>query len=250
MDWLAVLGLLAVGLLAGALSALFGIGGGFVMVPMLHYVGGVEWHVATALSLAAIAVQSPSGVWQHARRGAVDWRLAVPMCVGGVVGVGCGVVLEPHIAVPWLKLLFALLMLLAAWRMAVHAEAIAGASLGRLGLPSLLALGALSGTLGKLLGIGGGLLTVPVLAMAGVPVHVAVGSSLAPVFSNAAVASGEALASGLSWLPALPLALGALAGVPLGAKAAHALDERGLRRVFAVGLVVGALYVGVTSGVV
>lgn len=250
MDWLAVLGLLAVGLLAGAVSALFGVGGGFVMVPMLHYVGGVEWHLATALSLVAIAVQSPSGVWQHARRGAVDWRLAVPMSIGGIAGVACGVLLEPHIGVPWLKLLFAVLMLLAAWRMAVQAKAIEGAAPGRLGLPSLLALGLLSGTIGKLLGIGGGLLTVPVLALAGIPVHVAVGSSLAPVFTNAALASGEALASGLAWQPAVPLALGALVGVPAGAKAAHALDEQGLRRVFAIGLVVGALYVGFTSGVI
>lgn len=249
MDWLAVLALLAVGLLAGALSALFGIGGGFVMVPLLHYAGGVEWHHATALSLVAIAVQSPTGVLQHARRGAVDWRLAVPMCLGGAVGVACGVVLEPRIDVPWLKLLFALLMLFAAWRITARRPGVEGALPGRLGLPSLLALGALSGTLGKLLGIGGGLLTVPVLAMTGTPIHAAVGSSLAPVFTNAALASGEALAGGLDAWAAVPLALGALAGVPAGAAAAHRLDERGLRKVFAGGLVVAALYIGGTSGV-
>lgn len=241
MDWAAAAGLLALGLLAGALSALFGIGGGFLMVPVLHYLGGLDWHVATALSLAAIAVQSPSGVWQHARRGAVDWRLAAPMAVGGAAGVAAGILIEPHAPVAGLKALFATLMLLAAWRMVALRRA-QGAAPARLGDPSLLALGVLSGTVGKLLGIGGGLVTVPALTLAGVAVHVAVGSSLVPVFTNAALASGEALATGLDWLPAVPLALGALAGVPAGARMAHALPERGLRRVFAGGLVAASLY--------
>lgn len=248
MDLWAVAGLLAIGLLAGILSALFGIGGGFVMVPLLHYVGHVEWHLATALSLVAIAVQSPSGVWQHARRGAVNWRLAVPMCVGGVAGVWLGIWAEPHVPVPWLKVLFAVLMLLAAWRMT--AELPPAGSPHRLGIPALVLLGVASGLVGKLLGIGGGLVTVPVLALSGVAVHLAVGSSLVPVFTNAAMASAQALATGLDWLPAVPMALGALAGVPLGATIAHALHEQGLRRVFAAGLVAGALYIGLTSHVV
>ena len=247
-DGAALLGLALAGLLVGVLSALFGIGGGLVMVPLLHYVGGYPFGTATALSLMVIAVQSPTGVWQHARRGAVDWRLAWPLVVAGSLGVAGGILLEPHTPVPWLKLLLALLMVLAAWRLVAHLPA---AQPGfHPGLPFLLALGVVSGVASKLLGIGGGLLTVPVLAMAGVPVHVAVGTSLVPVFTNAAFATAEALTGDLAWWPAVPLAAGALCGVPLGAKLAHALDARGLSRVFAGGLVVAALYVAVTSGVV
>lgn len=251
VDWVAVAGLALTGVLVGVLSALFGIGGGILMVPVLHYIGGLPFATATALSLAAIAVQSPTGVWQHARRGAVDWRLAWPLVAGGAGGVALGILLQPHTPVPWLKVLLALLMGLAAWRLVARAPAPSQDPVrAGPGIAFALALGLLAGVVSKLLGIGGGLLTVPVLAMAGVPVHVAVGSSLVPVFSNAAFATAAALAGGLDWWPAVPLAVGALCGVPLGARAAHALDARGLSRVFAGGLVLAALYVGLTSGIV
>ena len=247
MDWAAILGLLAAGALAGVLSALFGIGGGLVLVPVLHYLLGFGWVEATQLSLVAIMVQSPTGVWQHARRGAVDWRVAIPLCLAGLLGVVIGGALQPLLAVPWLKVLFAALMALAALRLALPRPPLAPGA-RPLGPAGLYALGLAAGLVAKLLGIGGGLVTVPVLTLTGLPIHLAVGSSLVPVFTNAAVASGQALAQGLDWLPAVPLAAGALAGVPVGARLAHSLKEQGLRRVFAAGLVLAALYIGLTSG--
>ncbi|MFA5945203.1 MAG: sulfite exporter TauE/SafE family protein [Candidatus Thermoplasmatota archaeon] len=249
MDWPDLLGLLAAGGLAGVLSALFGIGGGIVLVPILHYALGFAWVEATQLSLVAIMVQSPSGVWQHARRGAVDWRIAIPLAIAGLLGVFIGDLLQPLIEVPWLKVLFAILMGLAALRLAVPQPPVAVDARG-LGLMGLAALGLFAGIIAKLLGIGGGLVTVPLLTLSGIPVHLAVGSSLVPVFTNAAIASGQALAHGLDWLPAVPLALGALAGVPFGARLAHSLNEQGLRRVFAGGLALAALAIGFTSGVI
>jgi uncharacterized membrane protein YfcA len=192
-------------------------------------------------------VQSPTGVWQHARRGAVAWKVALPLALAGLLGVVIGDVLQPLVAVPWLKVLFAALMALGALRLAVPQPPVSPDA-RPLGLVGLYLLGLFAGIVAKLLGIGGGLVTVPVLALTGLPVHLAVGSSLVPVFTNAAVASGQALAHGLDWLPAVPLAVGALAGVPLGAHLAHSLKEQGLRRVFAGGLVVAALYIGLTSG--
>jgi uncharacterized membrane protein YfcA len=247
VDWPAILGLLAAGGVAGVLSSLFGIGGGIVLVPVLHYLLGFAWVEATQLSLVAVMVQSPTGVWQHARRGSVDWRVAAPLCIAGLLGVFIGDALQPHIAVAWLKVLFAVLMALAAVRLALPRPPVA-ADADRLGSVGLYLVGLFAGIIAKLLGIGGGLVTVPMLALTGLPVHLAVGSSLVPVFTNAAVASAQALAKGLDWLPAVPLALAGLAGVPLGARLAHSLKEQGLRRVFAVGLVLAALYIGLTSG--
>jgi uncharacterized membrane protein YfcA len=226
-----------------------GIGGGIVLVPVLHYLLGFEWVEATQLSLVAIMVQSPTGVWQHARRGAVDWKVAIPLCVAGLLGVFIGDALQPLIEVRWLKVLFALLMALAALRLALPQPPAEPGAMRRLGMPGLYLLGLFAGIVAKLLGIGGGLVTVPILTITGLPVHLAVGSSLVPVFTNAAIASGQAVAQGLDWWPAVPLAIGALAGVPFGASLAHALKEQGLRRVFAVGLVLAALYIGLTSGV-
>jgi uncharacterized protein len=248
VDWLAILGLLAVGGLAGALSALLGIGGGIVMVPVLHYGFGFAWAEATQLSLVAIMIQSPLGLWQHARRLAVDWRIGTALALSGFLGVLVGDVLQPLIAVAWLKVLFAGLMLLAAFRLFARRPLEAPAA-RPLGLPGLYVLGVFAGIVSKLLGIGGGLVTVPVLTLNGLTAHLAIGSSLVPVFTNAAIASGQAFAQGLSALPAIPLALGALGGVPFGARLAHSMKDQGLRRVFAAGLVAAALFVGLTSGV-
>ena len=237
--------LAAIGLGAGVLSTLFGIGGGIAMVPVLHYGLGVEWPHATAISLAAIAVMSPSGVLAHARRGAVDWRLAIPLAVGGILGVLAGDWLQPRTPVPWLKLLFAGLMVLAAVRL-VHPGTDARWHTRQPILLGLVGVGA--GIVSKLLGVGGGILTVPVLTLTGTPIHVAVGSSLVPVFTNAAQASATHLAQGVALWWALPLAAGGLAGIPLGARIAHSLADLGLRQVFAAALVLAAVLVAATSG--
>lgn len=245
VDALTLAALLLTGALAGFLSALFGIGGGIVMVPVMHYVLGIAWHEATAYSLMAIALMTPLAVLQHARRGAVSWRLGGWMALGGAVGVFVGEALEPHVPVPILKLLFAALLLLAAWRMRAGPVA---ARFYTQHVALLVATGLVCGISAKLLGIGGGLISVPVLTLFGTSIHTAVASSLVPVFTNGALASASKLAEGAGlWLGAV-LAAGGLAGIPLGARAAHSLEAGRLKRVFAIALVLAALYIGATSG--
>lgn len=237
--------LAAIGLGAGVLSTLFGIGGGIAIVPALHYGLGVEWAHATALSLAAITVMSPTGVLAHARRGAVDWRLAVPLAVGGIGGVVVGEWLQPRTPVPWLKLLFAALLVLAAVRL-VRPQAHARWHTRNAAI--LVLVGVAAGIVSKLLGVGGGIVTVPVLTLTGTAIHVAVGSSLVPVFTNAAQASAAHLANGVDFWPGLAIAAGGLVGIPFGARIAHGLADLNLRKVFAVGLVLAAILVAATSG--
>ncbi len=245
MDAATIALLAAIGLGAGVLSTLFGIGGGIVIVPALHYGLRMEWAHATAVSLAAIAVMSPTGVFAHARRGAVDWRLAVPLAVGGIGGVVLGGWLQPRTPVAWLKLLFAALLLLAAVRL-VRPQTHARWHTRHWAI--LLLVGAAAGVVSKLLGVGGGIVTVPVLTLTGTAIHVAVGSSLVPVFTNAAQASAVHLANGVDLRPGLAIAAGGLVGVPFGARIAHGLADLGLRKVFAVGLVLAAVLVAATSG--
>ncbi len=237
--------LLVLGLAAGVISALFGVGGGLIVVPALHYLFGVDFRVATVLSLAAICLQSPFGVYQHAQRGAVSWRLGGWMAVGGAVGVAAGLWLQQRLSVAGLKLTMAVLMLFGAWRMVSappqpRVEARSGAAVA--------AIGVVAGTASRLLGIGGGLLTVPLLALDGVPMHTAVGSSLVPVFTNSLLAAAVATAGGADVRPALWIGAGALAGSPLGVRLAHRLPAKQLKRAFAAGLTLAALYIGATSG--
>lgn len=208
------------------------------MVPVLHYLLGHPWDQAVALSLFVIMTQSPLGLWRHRVRAAVDLRMGLVLAAGGLVGVYVGILLAPRLGVPFLKAVFALLMVFAAYRMVARVPVRPDGQ--RVGAPVLALLGFGAGVVSRLLGIGGGILTVPVLALLGVPAHLAVGTSLLPVFTNAAWATAWNLATGLAWLPAVPLAAGALVGAPLGVRAAHALPERGLRRVIAAGLVVVA----------
>ena len=236
--------LLAAGLAAGLASGLMGVGGGIVLTPVLHYGLRMAWTEAVATSLLVIALQSPLGVWRHARRGAVDWPTGAALAVGGLAGVALGDVLLPHLPLAFLRVLFAAAMAVAAYRLVSRPPA---PRTHRHPPWLLVALGAGAGVLARLLGIGGGILTVPVLGLMGVPVHTAVGSSLVPVFSNAAVASGANLARGLGWATALVLALGALPGTLLGVRAAHALPERGLRRVVAGTLAVAAVLVAASA---
>ncbi len=242
---LGVLGLLLIGLAAGVISSLFGVGGGILIVPALHYLLGVEFRLATVISLTAIALQAPVGVFQHAKRGAVSWRLGLGLALGGAAGVLLGVWLQPRTPVMGLKLLLAALMILAAWRM------VAAAPRPRTDHPAhalVVGLGGLAGTASRLLGIGGGLVTVPVLALLGTPMHHAVGSSLVPVFTNSALAAAIALAVGFDPVPAIWVGLGAVPGAILGVQLAHQLKDGGLRLLFAAALAVAAVAITATSG--
>lgn len=237
-------GLVALGAAAGFLSTLFGIGGGVLIVPVLVYVAGLDFPTATAVSLMAMLAHPPLGVYQHARRGAVNWRLALLLAVGGAVGVAAGIILAPHVPIPWLKLLFAVVMLAAAWRLVARPAATAPAAATA---STLLALGVVAGLVSRLLGVGGGLVTVPVLVLLGNAVHTAVGSSLVAVFTNAALASAVSLQAGADWHPAAPIAFGAVCAATFGTRAAHRLDAKPLSRLFAAALTVAAIYIGVTS---
>jgi uncharacterized membrane protein YfcA len=244
LDLGTLLGLLATGAAAGFLSTTFGIGGGILMVPVLHYGFGVSFPEATALSLLAMCLPASLGVYQHARRGAVDWRIGGTLAGAGLAGVALGIWLQPRVPTTGLKLLFAVVLVTAAWRLALPVPV----REGRAGPVLLGLLGAGAGVASKLLGIGGGLVTVPVLTLSGVPVHTAVGSSLVPVFTNAAVAGTAAVAAGLDGRLAVPLALASAVAGPLGTRLAHGMAPLGLRRAFAGLLVFTAAYVAATSG--
>jgi uncharacterized protein len=241
--WAALLG---TGLIAGYASTLLGIGGGLVVVPLLHYLLGLDFAAATAVSLVAMAIQTPVGLWTHHRRGAVDWRMGGWLAAGGLVGVAVGEWLQPQMDVAALKLLFAAVLVAAAWRLWVRLRE---AEVRPIGWPPLLLLGLAAGVLSRLLGIGGGLVTVPVLVLLGTAVHRAVGTSLLPVLTNAAVATAWILAAGLAdWRLAMPVAAGALLTSWLGTRTAHAMQAPALRRTFAMVLAAAAAYIAATSG--
>ena len=108
------------GLLAGVLSALFGVGGGLIFVPTLIFLGK-DAHVAVATSLAAMVPVIAMGAWRQTRYGAVQWRDAVVIGVASVPTAKLGEVVANSLSNMALQRAFAVLLFLVAVQMAYRA---------------------------------------------------------------------------------------------------------------------------------
>ena len=237
---LAALSLVA-GFAAGVVSGLFGVGGGIVMVPVLHYALGLPFALSTQVSLLVIAVNTPLGLLrQHRGHGTVRWQHGALLALGGVAGVLLAAALRPYLSIATLKIFFALAALFAAYRM-VRPVAVRPHEASALWLVPA---GVVAGAAAHWLGIGGGLLMVPALVFLGTSIHQAVATSLVAVWTNAAFSTLLDL-PGLvhHLLDALPLVLGAVFGIVLGVHLANRSPAPGLKRGFAVFLGLMALYV-------
>lgn len=248
-----ILELLALGLVAGFLAGLLGIGGGMLMVPILTMVfdhegvpAGASVKMAIATSMATIMFTSLSSVRAHHRKGAVRWTVVAGMApgilVGGLVG-GAGVF--ALIKGQALALSFVAFVGWSATQMLRKRKQSAHRQMpGALGQS---AVGSGIGLVSGLVGAGGGFLSVPFMTWCNVPIHQAIATSAALGFPIALANTLGYVVGGLHMPPVLPGAFGflylpALAVIacasvtmaPLGARAAHALDVAQLKRIFAV----------------
>jgi uncharacterized membrane protein YfcA len=101
---------LVLGLLAGVVAGLFGVGGGILFVPTLVLLGLGQLD-AEATSLAAILPAVVAGTWRQHRYGNVRWRSALLLALGSLAGVGAGVAVAESLPEDTLRVLFALLLL-------------------------------------------------------------------------------------------------------------------------------------------
>jgi uncharacterized membrane protein YfcA len=104
------------GLVAGLLGGLLGVGGGIVIVPLLVF-AGVDLKIAIGTSLATIIPTAVMATWTHHRLGHVDWRLAGLMAAGAVCGALVGASLTSVVPATALKRVFAVFLLATAVRM-------------------------------------------------------------------------------------------------------------------------------------
>lgn len=247
------------GVAAGLVAGLFGVGGGTVMVPALFYafsvlgVGGEHiLHVAVGTSLAVIVVVSVRSLGAHRRHGAVDETVLRTWTPWVAAGALVGAVIAGFASMALLGFVYAACLILVAAQMGLLPERVRLRS----DLPEggwRVGLGGLIGLLSAMMGVGGGSLGGMLMTLCGRPIHQAV-----------ATASGFGLAIGLpaalgfvvfGWgqdgrpplslgfvnLPAA-VVMGVLtaAVAPYGARLAHRLERRTLRRSFAVFLALTA----------
>jgi hypothetical protein len=105
-----VVRLLAIGLIAGVFSALFGVGGGIVVVPLLVAVAGFESRLATGTSLAAIGITAAAGVVAYGLHGDIKPGAAALVGLPGAVGAVAGVTMQQRLQTRTLALGFATLL--------------------------------------------------------------------------------------------------------------------------------------------
>jgi hypothetical protein len=114
-----VVRLLAIGVAAGVFSALFGVGGGIIIVPLLIYGFGLPPRVSTGTSLAALAITAAAGAALYGLHGDVKPGAAAIVGVPAVFGVVAGVGLQQRLATRTLTLGFALLLVAVGVRLIV-----------------------------------------------------------------------------------------------------------------------------------
>ncbi len=266
VHWVAILGM---GLCVGFLSGLFGVGGGFLLTPLLVFYG-IPPNVAVATTLSHITASSVSGALAQWRRRAIDFTMAGVMLSGGVAGTACGVWLFAIIAKAGqvdlvVSLSYVLLlgivgtiMLKESWaalRAARAGEPLPVHPVNHVwihGLPLRLrfrqsrlyisvippiAIGFLVGLLSAIMGIGGGFIIIPAMIyLLRMPTNVVIGTSLVQIIGITALTTLLQATSNYAVDIVLAgiLIAGGVVGAQFGARTGHRLRGEQLRFLLAI----------------
>ena len=169
-----------VGIVAGYFSGLFGIGGGFIMVPLLTFLLGFPVKRAAATSLAAIFLTAIAGVIGYALNDGVVWAAAIALSAGSVVGSFIGARLLQVIPQQVIVWIYVVLLTVLAVRLLWSSESTTDTWIvSPWWVVGLIAVGFVAGVMAGLLGVGGGIMVVPILiGFFGLTTFDAKGSSL------------------------------------------------------------------------
>jgi uncharacterized membrane protein YfcA len=255
------------GAATGLLGAMLGLGGGVFLVPLLTLALGLPIRAAIAASLVSVIAAASASATVSLKRGLVNVRLGIVLevatCLGGLAGsLVASRLSQRQLFLSFAATLVAMGALTAARSGRRNVIADLTVDPGRLGgrllegatqyvyrvrrLPVALGASLVAGAIAGLLGLGGGIVKVPVLTtFCGVPIRVAAATSTFMIGVTAATAAIPYLSRGDVALPmAAAVALGALPGSLLGARLSEGVQARALKILMAVVLLV----VGVRMG--
>lgn len=247
---------LLLGIIAGLLAGLLGVGGGLIIVPVLAFLlptVGVHqeiiMHVALGTSLATIVATSVSSAREHHRHKAVMWPVFWRLTPGILIGAWLGAVVAEQLASLLLQRIFGVFELLVALQMffgfgaSPHRQLPGAAITGTAGT--------VIGAVSAIVGIGGGTMTVPFLVWCNVNIRNAVATSAAVGLPIALAGSSGYILAGTGdervsswstgyvyWPAFLAIISTSLLFAPLGARLAHRLPMPTLKKVFALLLLV------------
>jgi uncharacterized membrane protein YfcA len=237
-----------IGILGGFFGGLVGLGGGVVMVPLMTVVAKLTQHKAHGTSLVAIVFTALVGAITYYFHGTVDWKAALMIATTAIVTARLGALYAHSLPEKKLKKAFgALLVIVSVLLLAKGVLPQAGhepALWARLVV--FLTTGAATGFLSGMMGVGGGTVMIPpMVLLAGMPQHLAQGTSLlAMVPVSLAGALTHYRLGNVQLDLAYGLAFGALIGGYLGGTAAHLLPDLYLKVIFAAVMVwIGVQYI-------
>ena len=263
-----VMSLAIIGAFVGFIGATLGVGGGFILVPLLTYFYALDAHYAIGTSLVAIVFTGLSSAIAYFKQGRLDWKLGLLTETSTIPGALIGSYLTTLFSSRELKILLAGLLVCLSISMAVRKE-----SMGldiyrkiennqwlswerklvdskgqrfeyRIDLLKLLPVGLLAGIASGFFGIGGGVITVPILYHLGVPIHIAIATSTLIVMLTAlSGAMGHAILGHILWRELIGIVPGILLGTQFGAYLARKMKSNALKKLFAVVLIIMAILV-------
>lgn len=254
-----ILLLLAIGCVGGFLSGLLGVGGGIIFVPALFFslssLGFSEeyaMHIAIGSSLAVVMATGSMSAFSHYKRGGVDMAILRAWAVPIVIGVLLGAVVASSVKSVVLKEIFAGMTLLIALYMAFSKDRTDVVPLRFLTLTVQKGISAVIGLVSAMLGVGGAILTVPLMSYIGLPMPRAVGTGAALGVAVAVPGVLSYMVTGMLSADALPpwsigyvnlltvamIIPSSMLLAPVGVRVSHNMPRAMLRRVFAAVLII------------
>lgn len=222
-------------LLVGVSLGLLGGGGSILTVPLLAYVAGMDAKQAIATSLLVVGTTSAVAAVSHARAGRVQWRTGLIFGVAGMAGAYGGGMLARFIPGSVLLIGFAVMMVATALAMLRGRKEVGPADPDhRIPVPKVVVEGLVVGLVTGLVGAGGGFLVVPALALlGGLPMPVAVGTSLVVIAMKSFAGFAGYLSSvTINWGVAGMVTAAAVVGALLGARLTAVVNPDSLRQAF------------------
>jgi hypothetical protein len=231
----------------GFVGGLFGIGGAFLAIPLLGIGFGMSEQSAQGTALAMGVPNVLVGLWSYSRKARIDWRLAIPLALTALPFTFLSARVATVLPSKSLRIAFSIFLVVVALDLARRTFLAPQRARTPLAWPWATAAGAAGGTFSGFFGIGGAIMTVPVMTMFfGLTQLEAQGMSLAFAAPTTILTTATyAHVGDVDWAVGIPLAAGGVLSVSRGVLLAHRLPERALRSLFIgfVLVVAIALYV-------
>jgi uncharacterized protein len=223
---------LAIAVIVGLIMGTVGIGGILLIVP-LTLLGGLDIHEASATLLLTFLFTGIYSVWLFQRRGSIDWRLSMPVCLGALAFSFLGAMANARVDATTLLVVIALIITFAGIYVLfprltrTGRKHVAGS---KIELVTLLVIGAVSGFGSGISGAGGPLFSVPIMLISGFAPLAAIGTGMVlQVVSAASGSVGNFLFGSFDLRYAVLITIFELIGVSFGVRFAHRTNSAVLR---------------------